>query len=341
MYHTCIFCNNDLLTNEIVEHLPIGRRIAFDPALGRLWVVCIECERWNLTPFDRRFEAIETCERLFRAEPKKVASSNIGLARLSEGLELVRIGKPPRQEFAAWRYGDQFGRRRQRALAQTALATGACGLALVGALALGAAALVGGLAYYWGVRQLQDKRARRIVGSILTNDGGTVAVWRKHLPDVRLIPDAHGPDGWKLLLPHANGAITVSGEYAISAIGQLLPAINGRGAREHRVRHAIRRLEGMHDTIHFIRSAASLSAHGSRPGRLGTITQLPVDVRLAIEMAANEETERFAMAGELWLLEWAWEQAEVIAGISDRLLVPAEIESKLQELRRRSLNRTS
>ncbi len=46
----------------------------------------------------------------------RASTDNIGLARLHEGLELVRIGRPQRPEFAAWRYGDQFGRRRKRAI---------------------------------------------------------------------------------------------------------------------------------------------------------------------------------------------------------------------------------
>src|SRR5947208_534663 len=110
MYTTCIFCRSRLGENEIVETFPVGRRLAFDAAKGRLWVVCRKCERWNLTPLEERWEAVEDCERLFQDTRRRVSTDNIGLARLSEGLELVRIGAPLRPEFAAWRYGDQFGR---------------------------------------------------------------------------------------------------------------------------------------------------------------------------------------------------------------------------------------
>lgn len=48
----------------------------------------------------------ETCERLFRATRIRTSTENVGLARHTEGLELVRIGEPLRPEFAAWRYGD-------------------------------------------------------------------------------------------------------------------------------------------------------------------------------------------------------------------------------------------
>ncbi|HEV7594825.1 MAG TPA: hypothetical protein VGO33_07495, partial [Gemmatimonadaceae bacterium] len=102
-----------------MEHFPVGRRLAFDAAKGRLWVVCRKCERWNLTPVEERWEAIEECERAYRGTKLRASTDQIGLARLSEGLELVRIGQPLRPEFAAWRYGDQFGRRRRKQLMKT------------------------------------------------------------------------------------------------------------------------------------------------------------------------------------------------------------------------------
>src|SRR5213075_1224287 len=102
---------------EAVEHFPAGRRLAFDAAKGRLWVVCRKCERWNLTPLEERWEAIEECERAFAGTRLRVSTDQIGLARLREGLELVRIGEPQRPEMAAWRYGDQFGRRRRKQIA--------------------------------------------------------------------------------------------------------------------------------------------------------------------------------------------------------------------------------
>src|SRR5690606_5727839 len=66
LYSTCIFCNGALGTNEVLEDFPVGRRIAFDAARGRLWVVCRRCERWNLSPIEERWEAIEAAERIFR-----------------------------------------------------------------------------------------------------------------------------------------------------------------------------------------------------------------------------------------------------------------------------------
>src|SRR5919198_5999863 len=134
MYSTCLFCHHDLGKNEVVEQFPVGRRVAFDAAKGRLWVVCRKCERWNLTPLDERWEAVEEAERLYRDTRRRVATAEIGLARLADGTELVRIGAPLRPEFAAWRYGDQFGRRRRRQM----LIAGA-GIAAVGGVVIGGA----------------------------------------------------------------------------------------------------------------------------------------------------------------------------------------------------------
>ena len=43
----------------------MGRRDGFG-------VVCRRCERWNLTPLEERWEAIEDCERAFRATTLRV-----------------------------------------------------------------------------------------------------------------------------------------------------------------------------------------------------------------------------------------------------------------------------
>jgi hypothetical protein len=133
MYSTCIHCRKSLGANDAIESLPIGRRLAFDARKCRLWVVCRSCERWNLTPFDMRWEAIEQSERAFRDTRVRVSTDNIGLARLADGTELVRIGEPQRPEFAAWRYGDQFGRRRVKAIATGVGLTAAAGLLVSGA----------------------------------------------------------------------------------------------------------------------------------------------------------------------------------------------------------------
>ena len=145
MYATCLFCNKALGSNETLESFPVGKRLAFDAAKGRLWVVCPHCERWNLSPLEERWEAIEQAEKLYRDTRRRVATDNIGLAKLRDGTTLVRIGEPLRPEFAAWRYGDQFGRRRRR---QICIVGG--GVAALGAVvSAGAVAGVGIGGFGW------------------------------------------------------------------------------------------------------------------------------------------------------------------------------------------------
>src|SRR5215475_9163081 len=146
MYSTCLFCNKSLGANQTIETFPVGKRLAFDAAKGRLWVVCRKCERWNLSPLEERWEAIEQAERLYSETRRRVETAEVGLARLSDGTELVRIGAPLRPEFAAWRYGDQFGRRRNRQI----LIAGA-GIAVVGGVLIGGAVIGVSVASFAGI----------------------------------------------------------------------------------------------------------------------------------------------------------------------------------------------
>ena len=113
MYTTCMFCKRPLGTNEVVERFPVGRRLAFDAEKGRLWVVCPKCQRWNLTPLEERWEAVEDCKRLFRETPMRVSSENVGLARLQRAVhEIESVGHPGRfvAHVAKLGYRDWKGR---------------------------------------------------------------------------------------------------------------------------------------------------------------------------------------------------------------------------------------
>ncbi|MXW17272.1 MAG: hypothetical protein F4X60_14400 [Gemmatimonadetes bacterium] len=323
MYTTCIFCKKPLGSNEVVEMFPVGRRLAFDAARGRLWVVCRKCERWNLTPLEERWEAVETCEELFRATRMRTSTENIGLARHSEGLEMVRIGEPLRPEFAAWRYGDQFGRRRRRSIV---LGT-AVGIATIGGLALGGG--VGGLIGMGGV------------GSI----GTAINQWRQLGPSARFRPD----DGrllWmnqlgivraRLAPPAGEADFGVEakargflrgreerfvGEDAVRVLDAILPRINAKGGSGKTIRSAVSRIESAGRPERFVKRLAHRQRSPNSPAGVQMST-LAEPTRLALEMALNEERERRALEGELWLLERRWKEAEEIAAISDNLLIPA------------------
>jgi hypothetical protein len=313
--------------------------LSFDAAHGRLWVVCRKCERWNLSPLEERWEAIETCERLFRDTRLRVSTDNIGLARVAGGVELVRIGPALRPEFAAWRYGDQFGRRRRRKLIRVGLGVGIVGGAVAGGIALGVSAGVGfGSGGWWiwrgiyaGYRRIAYGSPEAIVARVPYGDESEgpqlLALQRRRLADVRL-----GTTAGKLLLslPVGGEVVHLTGEEAERAAGYVLPAINWAGAERREVEQAVHLIEDSRKApSEFVREMARSTGGGRR------LQEFPNAARLALEMAAHEESERRAMQGELALLEAAWRQAEEIAKIADNLLVPQSVNEFVERHRDR------
>jgi len=349
MYSTCLFCNEDLGKNEVIEHFPVGRRLAFDASKGRLWVVCRKCERWNLTPLEERWEAIEEAERLFSETRLRASSDNIGLAKLREGLELVRIGNALRPEMAAWRYGDQFGRRRRRHY----LLSGAGVIAIAGVAIIGpATGLVAGGG--WGIWQVgstlhgawEKRRVRLRV--VVPGENQVLVMRKKHLAHTALTKDRD--TGWKLNLSYDPGGAAfgagpnymmreLRGDTALRVAGQLLPKINATGAKQRDVQSAVQLLEQHADPMKLFEHEARLLP--SVPGRprarvsvAGAIAKFPIETRLALEMAAHEEQERRAMDGELALLEAAWIQAEEVAKIADDMFLPESATLRLEALKK-------
>ena len=334
MYSTCIYCKRPLGSNEVIESFPVGRRLAFDPARGRLWVVCRRCERWNLSPLEERWEAFEECERVFRGTRLRASTDNIGMAKLTEGLELVRVGEPLRPEFAAWRYGDQFGRRRRRAILWTT-----AGIAVVGAISIGGVAAGVGAGF---APQLPNILLNLPVRARVRARDGRVLKFR--LPDVQKARFLMEPtaEHWVLSVKHTKGTETFEGEDARRIATQLLPAINRMSGSRQSVQDAVAKLEQAGDPERYLaRIAAELAPQLPRrgygaplfKGKHGVVQKLPTPTRLALEMALHEEQEMRALLGELVELELAWREAEEIAGIADGLFVPTEGESSLARMR--------
>lgn len=326
MYSTCMFCNRPLGTNEVVEHFPIGRRLAFDAERGRLWVVCRKCERWNLSPVEERWEAVETCERLFRETQLRVSTENVGLARHKEGLELVRIGRPMRPEFAAWRYGDQFGRRRKRALA-----LGAGGVALfVGVNLAGAWVATGsGMGGYWMWQIWNGISQSRTQVKLRPEDGRVLKLKHQDLLQVRLRPSDEG-EGFRLSLFKGRKLEWFDGAEAERFAGQIVPRMNRKGGKQATVVDAVSEIERHGHPDRFLKELVVGDKFTSKKGVPGYINKMPTPTKLALEMALHEEDERRALEGELWRLERAWEDAEEIAAISDNLLLPSETDAFIE-----------
>ncbi|NUQ20610.1 MAG: hypothetical protein HOQ09_06580 [Gemmatimonadaceae bacterium] len=326
MFRTCIFCHSTLGENAVIERFPVGRRLAFDPEKGRLWVVCAHCRRWNLTPLEERWEAIEDCERRFRATRVRVSTDEIGLARLREGLELIRIGRPLRPEFAAWRYGAQLGSRRRAALVMGA----ATGVVATGALVGGAAMILAGasLPLVWGgVSVGQALLKRRAVARIPAGRRFFFTVRYVHLERAALLP--RGDADWSLRLAYDGGQREFVGAPALRASSHLLAAVNAAGASRIEVVDAVSMIESVGTPERYFGHVAR------RATKLGNIAipNLPAEVRLALEMSAHEESERRALEGELATLRTEWEEAEEIAAIADDLLVPPPVRSWIDRAR--------
>jgi hypothetical protein len=344
MYSTCLYCSGKLGANDMLERFPVGRRIAFDAAKGRLWVVCTACRRWNLSPMEIRFEAIEDCERLYRSTYTRVSTGNIGLAKLKDGLELVRIGAPLRPEFAAWRYSDQFSGRRTRAYVKAgAMVLGAAGASIgAGAFLAPAAVMVSG-AYaviampvlamsmlgttvFGGAMAADYMRHERILARFRLG-GRTIQVRAKHARSVELtLADERGPG---IGIQHDRGWTEFSGQQAMHATTVLLASTNRRGASARLVQNAVAQIESFGDSAHYLGAASDRNGwRGLRPvsvmnayRRLGPLNLNDTE-RLALEMAVHEDVERRAIEGELAELRTAWAEAEEIAAIVDGMLTP-------------------
>jgi hypothetical protein len=335
VYRHCLFCHADLVANDEIEALPIGRRLAFDAAKGRLWVVCRTCERWNLTPFDARWEAIERCERLFRSTRTRMSTDQIGLARLPSGLELVRIGEPLRPEFAAWRYGDQFGRRRRRYLAYSAVGV-AAGIGMIAGLYTLTASIGGfaGMGSRLIAAALDRVRAIRVPRA----HGGVTRIGpaRARLASISVVPPGTPP---VLRVPESMGAPLQRGDFwvgddALAVASVIAPLGNASGGSRDEIRRAVEIIEGSATPDDPVRTIADANPGYTVKGELSIAGGYPPH-RLALEMMLHEAAERRALAGELAVLELRWRQAEELAAIADSLAVSEAVETRLRELRGR------
>ncbi len=350
MYRRCLFCTADLGENEVIEPFPVGQRLAFDPARGRLWVICGQCERWNLTPLEERWEAVEEAERIYRATPLRVATEHVGLARHRAGLDLVRIGEPLRPEFAAWRYGDTFGRRRKRVIRNAVI-----GVGVVGGLAVGSATIIGsfvglnlGVQIFNVGNMIWHRKASAFSAGIsarIPRDGAEPLLLKtQHLASTRLrlqggrqLEDTSiDPDApWYLEVPHSEGRALLAGAHAVQALRVILPRINHSGASEANVKRAVQELEDVGGPEAYF-AASEFRARKQGWGHMPVGGQ-PVPIRLALEMAAHEDSEREALEGELSWLETAWREAEEIAAIADDLTLPEKVRYHFDELKARHM----
>lgn len=286
MYQACIFCSGRLGRNEALAAFPVGRRVAFDPAKGRLWVVCGRCRRWNLAPIEERWEPVEEAEQCFRAARTRVQSENIGLARLADGTSLIRIGAALPRELAAWRYGAQLIRRRSRYLLGMGGAAVA-GVALVAGMPLITAAGVpfglisGGLQLFGQLEQHRQRRRTVLrLDAAASPTGAPLDVRRYHLWDATLdaddaglavrLPDVLAPSPLHRPIgrPRAAAPVILRGERAERLVARALVDYNTRGGTQRDVDTAIAAIAAADSAGAFARTlGAERLALARRPRR--------------------------------------------------------------------------
>jgi len=348
LYSTCIHCHAPLGANEMLEQFPVGKRLAFDAAKGRLWVVCPSCRQWNLSPLDERWEAIEAAERLYHDTRKRVATDQIGLAQLADKTELIRIGQPVLPEFAAWRYGPRFRARHRKAMA---IAVGGAA-ATVGVLAMGpltGVAIGGGWLLPLHAFNLSQvvTRASRVVARFETPVGVRVAT-SNHIGTTHFFRTADDSLGWALSMRMHAGDIAVgkfgatydaedprfviTGEQARAALEVILPRMNREGAGKRTVESSVKLIETAGSPEAVIQRVAEASERRQKVDSKQGLAWIDPEFRLALEMVTQEAAERRAMEGELATLEAAWKDAEEIAAIADSLTLPQQLLTRLERL---------
>ncbi len=352
MFSTCLFCHGSLGANQSIEHFPVGKRLAFDSDRGRLWAVCATCERWNLTPLEERWEALEECERAYRDTRKRVSTDNVALARLRDGTDLIRIGQPLRPEFAAWRYERVLRKRRWKMYGSGVLGFNTAAL---GAQILLFSATAGALPWlfggqllglsssaaqkYWDTRELFWKRQLRLpLGA-----GQLAELTRMQIYSTKCNIDEDGQlrvgftyGGKRHRLQKAlvdEQKTELIGDAAQGALRQIIVGQNFYGASRSDVREALQVIDAATDTStqraagsaappehQLISLVRMLSEHRPQERREppdGLLTAMFERYLIALEMVLHEEDERRAMAGELGALYARWEDAERVAKISD------------------------
>ncbi|AHG88004.1 hypothetical protein J421_0467 [Gemmatirosa kalamazoonensis] len=314
MYTACLWCNSPLGKNEVLPSFPVGRRFAFDARKGRLWVICPHCERWNLTPLDERWEAIEACERLFRSTRLRYSTDRIGLAQLVEGVDLVRVGDALRPELAAWRYGRTLARvaapgaggtaravavvahavltvaeRAERAAGKAARLTRPIGEKLLAPLR--DVAPRGEDVQLWWRLHVHGEKVAHVTGA---HDGERIvpAVVRyRHLAHAELVRPNDRSDPWRLDVPHDDGVLTLRGTDGLRVAGKLLASLNTRWPSGETVRLAVRKLDDAGQPDGFFHRVIGLAMR-TRWGRVETPHVFPSAI---VPTPASTTTEALAL----------------------------------------------
>ncbi len=336
MLTRCLFCHVPLERNLRLTHLPLGRRIAYDPVSGRLWVICASCGRWNLCPIEGRDGALYELERLVHDRGRSLArTANVALYD-ADGLTVVRVGAAELVERAWWRYGREL-RRRQVSLSSarsTLSAYAVGGLAWVGSLlGLGDP----DLSIDWEDTPVEDVLRWRRFGWAAWHGRETCPYCHSTLRALR-----YDLGWWVYPLRGTDGRLSVGvpcqrcdpwtpekvyalhGDVAENVLRRLLAYQNIAGASERRITEAAREIERAGSAGAFTEALTQRRSSLWKLGPVGTI---------GLEIALNESAERRLLEMELRAVDFLWKREEELARIIDEELTPRRLlEAHLRHL---------
>jgi hypothetical protein len=292
-------------------------------------------------------EILEVCERQHGDARRRLWTENVSLVRHASGVELIRVSGAPPAELAAWRYGDMLqptrGRRASDLLGETAggwlaerrdrlrgtlaaapYLVGGIAVASLSSTALAQATALGLvlLAFFklFTERSAQHERHLRrltarshvMLGRIAAVDGSSFPLHADQAWRIRLVSRS-GADGWCLRIPArrpAGGssapAHEVEGQEAVRALRLAFPEVSRAGVDASAVRRATAAIECAGAPEGFLAVVAEQVAR--RGLRYATLGELPLDLRLPLEMAVDEVQECAVLRPEP-----EWQEAETSA----------------------------
>jgi hypothetical protein len=321
----CFACDRPFPAAKELEHLPVGRMVAFDAKRGRLWIVCRWCSHWSLVPMESRWEAVEELERRSASATRLTATDEISLLQLGS-VRSVRVGAALPAEEAWWRYGPSLrGRHRRYAAISTVGGKVAAGASIAGMLGL---MVVPGALELAAIKRAKVTKVPKAAGDF----GAEVAV---------------GFDRW-----FRYGRFAWSGNAECGHCGAALSHLRFRDRHVARLQGdgtvtvrctRCRRSDPGH-IIHqaeaedlFRRCLAYSNVAGASPEELRAAVDVmeagvgassrysgplsfrfvPREELLALELVATEREEAVQLGWEVRDLEARWRSAEVVAAIID------------------------
>lgn len=336
MMRRCLFCHKPFPENDIFQHMPLSRRIAFDPVRGRLWAVCGRCYRWTLVPMEDRDAALYELERAVHDRAVPVAhTAHVALLRLEQVL-LIRVADAGLAEQAWWRYGRELRRRRS--------AFDSAGSRLT-AYTYGALAFVGEIMGLgdpevpidWDDTPVQDILRWRRFGWAAWHGRVTCPYCNSTLTALRYdlswwVYPLQGEDGRLAVgvpCPRCDpwtpaNVYRIEGDQAENVLRRCLAYQNISGASEGLIRDAARVIEDAGSVGEFALEATTRRECLWKMGPSGAV---------ALEIALSESVEQRMLDLEMRAIEFLWKQEEDLARIIDEELTPRRIlEAHLRRL---------